>query len=81
MARPGTVDDVAAVVRFLLGPESSWITGECLGVDGGHHLRQGPDIEHWARAIYGDDAVEGRYERGHDSFRPVSPLHSVGRVS
>ncbi len=60
VARPGTVDDVAAVVRFLLGPESSWITGECLGVDGGHHLRRGPDIEHWARAIYGDDAVEGR---------------------
>jgi NAD(P)-dependent dehydrogenase (short-subunit alcohol dehydrogenase family) len=59
--RTGTVDDVASLVRFLLGPESSWITGQCVGVDGGHHLRRGPDVEHWARAIYGD-AVDGRVE-------------------
>jgi NAD(P)-dependent dehydrogenase (short-subunit alcohol dehydrogenase family) len=39
--RLGTVEDVAAAVRFLAGPESSWITGENLGVDGGHHLRRG----------------------------------------
>ena len=57
--RTGTVDDVAALVRFLCGPESSWITGQCVGVDGGHHLRRGPNIEHWARAVYGDDVVDG----------------------
>lgn len=39
--RVGTVGDVAAAVRFLAGPESTWITGECLSVDGGHHLRRG----------------------------------------
>lgn len=60
ISRTGEVDDVAALVRFLLGPESSWITGECIGVDGGHHLRRGPDVEHWARALYGDDVVDGR---------------------
>ena len=60
LGRTGTVDDVAALVRFLCGPESSWITGQCIGVDGGHHLRRGPDVEHWARAIYGDDVVDGR---------------------
>jgi NAD(P)-dependent dehydrogenase (short-subunit alcohol dehydrogenase family) len=60
VSRTGTVDDVASLVRFLLGPESSWITGQCIAVDGGHTLRRGPDVEHWARAIYGDDAVEGR---------------------
>lgn len=60
ISRTGTVDDVAALTRFLLGPESSWITGQCIGVDGGHHLRRGPDIEHWARALYGDDVVDGR---------------------
>ncbi|MDP1819014.1 MAG: SDR family oxidoreductase [Acidimicrobiales bacterium] len=60
ISRTGTVDDVGALVRFLLGPESSWITGQCIGVDGGHHLRRGPDIEHWARAMYGDDVVDGR---------------------
>ena len=41
ISRVGTVDDVAEAVRFLAGPESSWITGECLAVDGGHHLRRG----------------------------------------
>ena len=59
ISRTGTVDDVGALVRFLLGPESSWITGQCIGVDGGHHLRRGPDIEHWARAVYGDAIVDG----------------------
>ncbi len=39
--RVGEVDDVAAAVRFLAGPESSWITGACVPVDGGHHLRRG----------------------------------------
>jgi NAD(P)-dependent dehydrogenase (short-subunit alcohol dehydrogenase family) len=60
ISRTGTVDDVAALVRFLLGPSSTWLTGQCIAIDGGHTLRQGPDVEHWARAIYGDDAVEGR---------------------
>ncbi len=39
--RLGTVEDVAAAVRFLAGPESGWISGENLAVDGGHHLRRG----------------------------------------
>ncbi|MEJ5254975.1 MAG: SDR family oxidoreductase [Acidimicrobiales bacterium] len=62
--RIGTVDDVAALVRFLLGPESSWITGATINVDGGHHLRRGPNYEPVARALFGDDAVEGRVPRG-----------------
>jgi NAD(P)-dependent dehydrogenase (short-subunit alcohol dehydrogenase family) len=41
LSRLGTVQDVAEAVRFLAGPESAWITGECLAVDGGHHLRRG----------------------------------------
>jgi len=41
ISRLGTVEDIAAVVRFLAGPESAWITGENLAVDGGHHLRRG----------------------------------------
>lgn len=59
VSRTGTVDDVGALVRFLCGPESSWITGQCIGVDGGHHLRRGPDVEHWARAVFGDAVVDG----------------------
>lgn len=41
LGRVGTVTDIAEVVRFLAGPESSWITGACLPIDGGHHLRTG----------------------------------------
>jgi len=41
LGRVGTVDDIAEAVRFLAGPESSWITGACLPIDGGHHLRRG----------------------------------------
>jgi NAD(P)-dependent dehydrogenase (short-subunit alcohol dehydrogenase family) len=58
--RLGTVEDVAALVRFLAGPESGWVTGQHVSVDGGHFLRRGPNIEPWMRALYGDDAVEGR---------------------
>ena len=60
VSRTGQVADVAHAVRYLLGPESSWVTGTSLSVDGGHHLRRGPDFEAAARAFFGDDAVEGR---------------------
>jgi NAD(P)-dependent dehydrogenase (short-subunit alcohol dehydrogenase family) len=43
LGRVGTVEDVAGAVRYLLGPESSFVTGETLGIDGGHHLRRGAD--------------------------------------
>jgi NAD(P)-dependent dehydrogenase (short-subunit alcohol dehydrogenase family) len=45
VARVGTVDDIAAVVAFLAGPESTWITGQMIGIDGGHQLRRGPRYE------------------------------------
>jgi 3-oxoacyl-[acyl-carrier protein] reductase len=35
LGRPGTVEDLASTGCFLLGPESSWITGQVIGVDGG----------------------------------------------
>jgi NAD(P)-dependent dehydrogenase (short-subunit alcohol dehydrogenase family) len=41
ISRLGTVEDIASAVRFLAGPESGWISGENLSVDGGHHLRRG----------------------------------------
>jgi NAD(P)-dependent dehydrogenase (short-subunit alcohol dehydrogenase family) len=43
VSRVGTVDDIAAVVAFLAGDESTWITGQMIGIDGGHQLRRGPD--------------------------------------
>ena len=53
LGRTGTDDDVAALVRFLLGPESSWITGQCIGVDGGHTVRRGPDITPVMEMVFG----------------------------
>jgi NAD(P)-dependent dehydrogenase (short-subunit alcohol dehydrogenase family) len=52
--RVGTVEDVAALVRFLAGPESSWITGQCISVDGGQSLRKGADFSYFAQMAYGE---------------------------
>lgn len=50
--RLGTPDDIASLARFLIGPESSWVTGQVIASDGGHTLRRGPDLDHVARAIF-----------------------------
>jgi NAD(P)-dependent dehydrogenase (short-subunit alcohol dehydrogenase family) len=39
----GEPEDVANLVRFLISDEARWITGQEIGVDGGHTLRRGPD--------------------------------------
>jgi len=44
MGDAGQPEDVAELARFLIGPESRWITGQCINVDGGHCLRRGPDF-------------------------------------
>lgn len=49
----GTPADVANLVRFLLGPESRWITGQIINVDGGHSLRRGPDVSAFAEPMFG----------------------------
>ena len=67
LARTGTVADIAAAVRFLCGPESGWITGVNLSVDGGHHLRRGPNVEVFSRSLFGDALTEGRMEKQEDS--------------
>jgi hypothetical protein len=57
--RLGTVDDVAEGVRYLAGPESGWVTGQCFAIDGGHTLRRGPKIETLIERFLGPDAVKG----------------------
>ena len=62
LRRTGVVDDIARAVRFLCGPESSWITGVNLSVDGGHHLRRGPDVSPFSRMMFGDALTDGQIE-------------------
>jgi NAD(P)-dependent dehydrogenase (short-subunit alcohol dehydrogenase family) len=57
LARLGTVDDIASAVRWLAGPESSWVTGQCVAIDGGHTLRRGPRIESLIETFFGADAL------------------------
>ena len=59
ISRVGTVDDIAAAVRFLAGPESSWVTGQMIGIDGGHQLRRGPNYGLFVEPMYGADACRG----------------------
>jgi NAD(P)-dependent dehydrogenase (short-subunit alcohol dehydrogenase family) len=44
VSRLGQTGDIAATVAFLLSDEASWVTGQCVGVDGGHTIRKGPDL-------------------------------------
>ncbi|MEM9254090.1 MAG: SDR family oxidoreductase [Pseudomonadota bacterium] len=40
----GQPEDIGHLARFLIGPESRWVSGQCINVDGGHSLRRGPDF-------------------------------------
>ncbi len=44
VSRLGKPVDIGGVVGFLLSDDASWVTGQCLGVDGGHTIRKGPDL-------------------------------------
>ncbi len=45
LGRMGTVEDIANLVDFLIGPKSSYLTGQTITLDGGIGLRS-----HWALA-------------------------------
>jgi 7-alpha-hydroxysteroid dehydrogenase len=57
MGDVGQPDDVAALARFLVGPDSRWITGTSINVDGGNALRQGPDFSPFIEPVIGRDAM------------------------
>jgi NAD(P)-dependent dehydrogenase (short-subunit alcohol dehydrogenase family) len=59
LGRVGEPEEVAALVRFLIGPEASWITGENIGVDGGHAIRRGPDMSGLLEGLFGADGLRG----------------------
>jgi NAD(P)-dependent dehydrogenase (short-subunit alcohol dehydrogenase family) len=56
--RTGVPDDIAAAIRYLAGPESSWVTGQSFAIDGGHELRRATNLEFVARSVWGDEVVD-----------------------
>src|SRR3546814_8073306 len=44
LGHTGETSDIGAAVRYLVGDDSRWVTGQVFGVDGGHTLRRGPDL-------------------------------------
>jgi len=53
LGRAGTPEDVAAAVMFLCSPQSSWMTGEILDLNGGAHLKRYPDIHRHLSKLMG----------------------------
>lgn len=53
----GQPEDVAGLVRFLIGPDSRWLTGTAINVDGGNTLRAGPDFSPFIEPVIGRDAM------------------------
>ncbi len=58
LGRIGQPDEIAEMVRFLIGPESSWITGQNFAVDGGQNLRRGADYGEMLREFGADPMGE-----------------------
>jgi NAD(P)-dependent dehydrogenase (short-subunit alcohol dehydrogenase family) len=44
ISRIGEPEDVGRLVAFLLSDDAGWITGQRIGVDGGHTIRKGPNL-------------------------------------
>ena len=57
LGRTGVPDDIAAAIRYLAGPESSWVTGQSIGVEGGNELTRAPYLEFLVRKRFGDEAI------------------------
>ena len=59
IARVGEPEDIAALVRFLVGPEATWLTGQAIAVDGGQSVRRGPDLSSMIEPLFGAEGLRG----------------------
>lgn len=59
LGRVGRPDDVAELVGFLVGPGSTWLTGQNITVDGGQSLRRGPSLAAVLEPLFGADGLRG----------------------
>ncbi|WP_252393955.1 SDR family oxidoreductase [Candidatus Mycolicibacterium alkanivorans] len=52
LGRPGTPEEIAEAGVWLCSPQSSWMTGEILDLNGGAHLKRYPNInQHLTRLM------------------------------
>jgi NAD(P)-dependent dehydrogenase (short-subunit alcohol dehydrogenase family) len=76
IARPGEAMDIGQAIRYLVGPESSWVTGQSITVDGGNSLRRFPDLtEVWARRGV-DTSIPGKSDPATTATSPSG--HGAG---
>lgn len=62
LGRLGEPEDIAEGVRYLAGPESSWVTGQSIAIEGGNELRKAPDMGPMVASIFGDEAFQAVLE-------------------
>jgi NAD(P)-dependent dehydrogenase (short-subunit alcohol dehydrogenase family) len=60
MGDVGEPEEVGELARFLIGPESRWITGQIINVDGGHSLRRGPSFRSFLEPALGSEVLAGK---------------------
>jgi NAD(P)-dependent dehydrogenase (short-subunit alcohol dehydrogenase family) len=59
-----SVGEVAELITFLLSARGNRITGQLINVDGGQHLRRGPDWSAWVEPSFGGrDVLLGKVDR------------------
>ena len=56
LGRLGEPSDIAQGIRYLAGPESSWVTGQSFAIEGGNELRKAADMRAMVEQIYGAEA-------------------------
>ena len=56
LGRLGAPSDIAQGIRYLAGPESSWVTGQSFAIEGGNELRKAADMSAMVEQIYGAEA-------------------------
>jgi NAD(P)-dependent dehydrogenase (short-subunit alcohol dehydrogenase family) len=64
MGDVGAPEEIGALARFLIGPESRWITGQIINCDGGHALRRGPNFGSFIEPVLGADVMLARRAPG-----------------
>jgi len=62
LGRAGTPEDIGALVVHLSRPESAWITGQVIAVDGGMTVQPMGDLTVLSEAIYGAERVRDALE-------------------